>query len=146
MKHAMRHRLNVMYWYCPPIHFPVVVPSHMNDQPLWRISFCRWLPKVEDLRRSGCYQVPVQESNKAITVFITQDGLYEFQVSLVYLMNAPATFQRAMTNTIGHNRRDNPSVYLDDILISTRSFGKHLKHHVCETLRLSNHHNLMLNS
>lgn len=45
---------------------------------------------------SGYWQIPLGESSKEISAFITADGLYEYNVMPFGLCNAPPTFQRAM--------------------------------------------------
>src|SRR5256885_1638060 len=43
-------------------------------------------------------------------------------------MNGSPTFQRTMHNLIGNGRWDYVMVYLDDILIFSRTFDEHKKH------------------
>ena len=43
-------------------------------------------------------------------------------------MNGPSTFQRTMHNLLGYGRLDYFIVYLDDILIFSRTFDEHKKH------------------
>jgi len=63
--------------------------------------------------------VKVQANSHEKTVFITNDGLYEFQVVPFGLMNAPAVFQRLMRKVLrGLDTEERfVSVYLDDVLI-----------------------------
>ena len=64
------------------------------------------------------------------TALITHDGLYEFQVIPFGLMNAPAVFQRLMRHVLKDFNSDGKfvSVYLDDVLIFSRTTEEHLIH------------------
>ena len=44
--------------------------------------------------QSGYYQVPIEESSKQYTVFVTHDGLYEFNRMSFGLANAPSMFYK----------------------------------------------------
>lgn len=50
---------------------------------------------IMDLQ-SGNHQVPLKESDRPKSAFITADGLFQFKVMPFGLTNAPGTFQRAM--------------------------------------------------
>ena len=55
-------------------------------------------------------------------------GLYEYTVMPFGLTNAPATFQR-LINDVLHEHLDNSvTVYLDDILIFSKSDDEHARH------------------
>ena len=64
------------------------------------------------------------------TAFITHGGLYEFRVMPFGLANAPALFQRLMQRVLGNLNEDQMfvSVYLDDVLIFSRTFEEHKIH------------------
>ena len=66
------------------------------------------------------------------TAFVTPQGLYEFLVMPFGLMNAPAVFQRPMQQVISSLNLDAEpefvSVYIDDILIFSRTLEDHLHH------------------
>ena len=77
---------------------------------------------------SGYFQIPLDEHSKQFTAFITQSGLYEFQVMPNGLCNAPSTFQRLMEHVLRHLQWQICLIYLDDIIIYSKSFPEHLLH------------------
>lgn len=77
---------------------------------------------------SGYWQIGVEEESKNKTAFITQDGLYEFNVMPMGLSNAPATFQRAMQEVLRGLHWKFVLIYLDDVIVFSNSFHEHLDH------------------
>ena len=62
------------------------------------------------------------------TAFTTHQGLFEFVRMPFGLRNAPAIFQRAMQTVLSGLEWQNCFVYIDDILIASRTFEEHLQH------------------
>ncbi|CAF1045914.1 unnamed protein product [Didymodactylos carnosus] len=77
--------------------------------------------------KSGFWQFPIREADKRKTAFITPFGLYHFNVLPQGLKNSPPTFQRVMTNVLQHCRNFS-MVYLDDIIVYSRTFEEHCQH------------------
>ena len=80
---------------------------------------------------SGFHQVPVRSECREITAFCTPQPIngyshFQWKVMPFGLVNAPATFQRLMDNVLG-GLMDRCIVYLDDILIYSKSIDEH--HH-----------------
>ena len=74
----------------------------------------------------GYHQVKMEEKSKAMTAFICDRGLIQYCRMLFSLTNAPATFQRLMEKLFaGWNF---VFIYLDDILIASRTFSEHVAH------------------
>jgi hypothetical protein len=69
----------------------------------------------------GYYQVPVAEESKHLTAFVTNEGLYEFNRVPFGLVNAPAVFTRMMKIIERRMRPHRISVYMDDILIPSKT-------------------------
>lgn len=76
--------------------------------------------------RSGYWQVPVAESDRPKTAFVTPDGLYEFNVMPFGLCNAPATFERMMDNILRGLKWHICLCYLDDVVVFSPDFDTHL--------------------
>lgn len=70
----------------------------------------------------------MDEGSKEKTAFITHNGLYEFNVLPFGLRNSPATFQRLMTHALRGLEWDICLVYIDDLIIFSRTFEDHLHH------------------
>ena len=62
------------------------------------------------------------------TAFVTCYGLYEYTVLPLGLCNAPSTFQRLMNNVLGDYVDKFALVYLDDILVYSRTKDEHGAH------------------
>ena len=94
--------------------------------------------------RSGYFQIPISGKDKPKTAFITTTGLWEFNVLPMGLTNAPPSFQRIMYNLIVNGREQYCLVYLDDIIIFSRTFIDHLIH-LDEILSILDKHRFQLN-
>lgn len=61
-------------------------------------------------------------------IFITPLGLFEFNHMLFGLSNAPITFKRLMEKCLGDFSFENVLVYLDNIIIFSKTFEDHVQH------------------
>ncbi|KAL4579715.1 hypothetical protein LXL04_015876 [Taraxacum kok-saghyz] len=113
-----------------------------NRYPLPRINdlFDQWQGSTHyskiDLR-SGYHQLSVQEEDVPKTAFRTRYGHYEFLVMPFGLTNAPAVFMDLMNRVCRPYLDKFVIVFIDDILIYSRSkeeHGEHL-HLILELLR-----------
>jgi hypothetical protein len=113
-------------------------PQPSAEELLHRLAGHRYFTKLD--LKSGYFQIPIGESDIPKTAVITQDGLYEFTVLAQGLMNAPPTFQRAMNELLANGRWDYVVVYLDDIVIFSRTIEEHKRHvaDVISTLHKAN--------
>ncbi|KAF4713680.1 hypothetical protein FOZ63_015799, partial [Perkinsus olseni] len=93
--------------------------------------------------RSGYWQLPVRPEDQHKTAFCPGPGfpLYEWCRMPFGLASAPATFQRLMDMVLGH--LPFVRVYLDDVLVFSRSHEEHLRH-LEEVFRLLEEANLTI--
>ena len=88
------------------------------------------------------WQVEMDANSKEKTAFITNNSLFEFNVLPFGPSNSPGTFQRLMTHVLRGLEWDICLVYIDDIIIFSQTFDKHLLHleQVFKCLREANVH------
>lgn len=98
------------------------------------------LPKAEFITsldlKDAFWQIPLDKSSKDKTAFtVPGRPLYHYKVMPFGLCNAPQTMSRLMDKVVPANLRSEVFVYLDDLLIVSDTFARHL-----EVLReISNH-------
>ncbi|GBG62341.1 hypothetical protein CBR_g30295 [Chara braunii] len=113
-------------------------PLPRIDDLLDRVQGCRYFSKID--LRSGYHQIEVHPDDQYKTAFRTRYGHYEFIVMLFGLTNAPATFQRCMNDMFRPWLDKFVVVYLDDILVFSKTLQEHQGHlrQVLEKLREAN--------
>ncbi|KAL7635049.1 UNVERIFIED_CONTAM: hypothetical protein RMT77_014034 [Armadillidium vulgare] len=74
----------------------------------------------------GYYQIEMEEESIEKTAFSTPLGHWEFMRMPFGVKNGPATFQRAMRLALSHIPWQEVMIYLDDVLIISQTFEKHL--------------------
>src|SRR6266498_4889749 len=77
---------------------------------------------------SGYWQVSMNEKDKEKTAFIIPWGLFEWNVMPFGLCNALATFQRLMNHILRKYLGNFALVYLDDIIIYSKTWKGHLNY------------------
>ena len=77
--------------------------------------------------KSGFWQVKMAEDSRQYTAFtVGSMGVYEFLRMPYGLCNAPATFQRLMQNCLGELNLTFALIYLDDVIVHSKSPEEHL--------------------
>ncbi|GBG67272.1 hypothetical protein CBR_g88561 [Chara braunii] len=110
-------------------------PLPRIDNLLERLGGAKYFSKLD--LKSGYHQVSIQPNDRYKTAFKTRYGHFEWVVMPFGLTNALTTFQAAMTNEFRAMLDRFVLVYLDDILVYSRTLEDHLGHlrRVLETLR-----------
>lgn len=117
---------------------PDAYPLPRIDDLLESFRTANWFSTLD--LASGFWQVEMDPKDKEKTAFITDFGLYEFNVMPFGLRNAPGTFQRLMNYVLQEFLGKFVAVYLDDIIIYSKTFEQHLDNitQVFQALRNAN--------
>jgi hypothetical protein len=104
-----------------------------NKYPLPRIDDlfnqlkgAKYFSKVD--LRSGYHQLKIRESDIPKTTFVTRYGKYEFTVMSFGLTNAPTYFMNLMNKVFMEELDKFVIVFIDDILVYSKSVEEHEQH------------------
>ncbi|KAJ8044409.1 hypothetical protein HOLleu_07148 [Holothuria leucospilota] len=98
-------------------------PMPNPDEIFSRLANSNYFSKL-DLSK-GYWQIPVEQHAKPFTAFSTSSGLFQFKVLPFGLVNSSATFNRMMRILLFD--LDHVDSYIDDILIYTSTWEKHIE-------------------
>nr|XP_022906843.1 uncharacterized protein LOC111418530 [Onthophagus taurus] len=110
--------------------------NQMTERDAYLLPRISWtLDRLRDAKyltsldiKSAYWQIPMEEGSKKYTAFtIPNRGLYQFKRMPFGLSNSTATWQRFIDSVLGTDLEPYVFVYLDDIVIVTSTFEKHLE-------------------
>ncbi|GBG90017.1 hypothetical protein CBR_g50110 [Chara braunii] len=96
------------------------------DDLLERLGGAKFFSKLD--LKSGYHQLEIRQEDRYKTAFKMRYGHFEWPVMSFGLTNAPTTFQAAMTTEFRHMLDRFVLIYLDDILVYSRSLDEHVEH------------------
>jgi hypothetical protein len=114
-------------------------PMPDAEQLMDRLQGAQYFSKID--LASGYHQVRLSEASVPLSAFKTRMGLFEWRVLPFGMTGAPSTFSRLMHHILRDTLDRSVVVYLDDILIYSRTREEHLKH-VAEVLEILRRHKL----
>lgn len=101
-------------------------PLPRIDEILDNLGRCTYFTTL-DLAQ-GFHQIEMDEESIEKTAFTVNNGHYEYVRVPFGLKNAPSTFQRVMDNVLREFLHKFVFVYMDDVVIFSRSMQEHINH------------------
>ena len=98
-------------------------PIPRIDDCIDNIGHAKYVSKFDLLK--GFWQIPLTNTAKEISAFVTPDGLYQYKNMLFGMKNSPATFQRLFNSLISN--LDGCKAYIDDTIIFSEEWEQHIQ-------------------
>ena len=121
-------RVCVDYRAINKITVPDQYPMPRIDELIDTVGRCkgRYFSSLDLMK--GYHQVKMADRSKEKTAFTCHQGLFQYRRMPFGLTNAPATFQRLMTTLFAGKEWNFVFIYLDDLLIVSKSITEHMEH------------------
>jgi hypothetical protein len=101
-------------------------PLPKQSDILQALSGSHWLSTFDAL--AGFTQMEIKESDRPLTAFRTHRGLHQFRKMPFGLRDGPSIFQRIMNEILAKYLWIFVLVYIDDIVVFSKTFEDHLRH------------------
>ena len=93
---------------------------------LRKFDGCNYFSKIDFT--SGFFQIKIDENDRKYTAFSTRRGKFQFKVLPQGFINSSSIFQRTMNLILSGLSWEYLLVYVDDILVFSKTFDDHLAH------------------
>jgi hypothetical protein len=101
-------------------------PLPLIDKLLQRVNKAKFFTKLDI--RQGFHRIRMHPKSEDLTTFRTRYGSFKYKVMPFGVTNGPATFQRYINTVLDEYLDDFATAYVDDILIYSESYDKHIEH------------------
>lgn len=115
-------------------------PMPNLPQSIYKAGKMKYFTSIDLVK--GYYQIEISEESKQFTAFSTTNSHWQFKRLPFGLKNSGIAFQRSMQSILAP-LGDNIIIYIDDILIMTETFEKHVEL-VEEVLKILARHNIKI--
>lgn len=105
------------------------------EEILQSLSDVRWLSNLDMV--SSFYQVALSKNSRKYVSFKYNGAVYSFCVLPFGLSTSVSAFFRAMHHVLGDDLEEFCKLYVDDLLVNSRTFEEHLRHLEIIFIRLS---------
>ena len=102
-------------------------PLPLIEETLTRVLTAKWFSKI-DIRQAFHRLRMATEEDEELTTFMTRFGNFAYRVLPFGLCGGPASFQRFMNESFFDVLDNFVSIYLDDILIYSKTREEHTNH------------------
>jgi hypothetical protein len=119
-------RFCVDYWRLNSITVKNKFPLPIIDEFLDEIAGEKYFTTID--LTLGFHQIRMIPEDEAKTTFKTHHDHFQFRVMPFDLTNAPATFQCLMNSIFADYKRKFVLVFMNDILIFSRTLDEHIEH------------------
>jgi len=116
-------------------------PTNM-EETLMKFQGMKYLSSID--LTAGYWQCPLREDCREFTAFLHRERNYQFKVLPFGLFNSVAEFQKILDQVLGPEILQFAAIYVDDIHITSKSFGEHMQH-IEQIFQKLSHHYITIN-